>query len=254
MGKHQKIMGILIYSLASFFLLFEMALQVSPSVMTAELMHDFTIDALKLGVMSSFYFYSYSLMQIPVGVLFDRFSSRVVITLAVLICSLGALFFGVTQNVAYASLGRFLMGIGSAFAFVAVLISASRWFSPYYFAFLVGIAQFLAALGALCGEVVLAIFITDFGWRETIISLAILGIFLTLLCLLFFRDHPLKKNEEQSPHRSHFIQSFLEVFRSKQTWWIALYAFSSWGPITVFAALWGVPYLMVKYGISNVKA
>src|SRR3990167_10321140 len=167
-AKNQRIMGIFIYSLAAFFLLYEMALQVSPSVMTAELMHDFTIDALKLGVMASFYFYSYSLMQIPVGVLFDRFSSRIVITLAVLMCSLGALFFGLTQDVAYASLGRFLMGIGSAFAFVAVLISASRWFSPYYFAFLVGIAQFLAALGALCGEVILAIIITDFGWRVTI--------------------------------------------------------------------------------------
>lgn len=65
--------AILIYSVAILFLFYEMGLQVSPSVMTNELMQSFHLDAAGLGVVSGFYFYSYSLMQLPVGLLFDRF-------------------------------------------------------------------------------------------------------------------------------------------------------------------------------------
>jgi MFS family permease len=250
--RQKQILAIFIYALAALFLLYEMALQVSPSVMTRELMHDFHINALILGVMVSFYFYSYTLMQIPVGILFDRFNARVLITLAVLICSLGSFFFGMTEHVIYAGLGRFLMGIGSAFAFVGVLVVAARWFSGKYFAFLVGLAQLLAAVGALMGELPLAAMLGAFTWRVVIMILGGLGILLTLLCFLVIRDSP--QGERHIPQRHHLFQELKEIFKSSQTWWIALYAFCGWGPVAVFAALWGVPYLRVRYDISTTTA
>lgn len=75
MTRDQKILGIFIYTLAALFLLYEMGLQVSPSIMTRNLMYEFKVGAASLGVMASFYFYSYTLMQIPVGLLFDRFNA-----------------------------------------------------------------------------------------------------------------------------------------------------------------------------------
>ena len=93
----------IVYALAAAFLCYEMALQVSPSIMTSQLMRDLHIDAAGLGLMSGFYFYSYTAMQIPVGLLFDRFSAKLLISIAVVICSLGAIFFGMTHTVGLAS-------------------------------------------------------------------------------------------------------------------------------------------------------
>jgi MFS family permease len=245
-----------VYALAAAFLFYEMALQVSPSVMTNDLMRDLHIDAAGLGIMAGVYFYSYTLMQIPAGLLFDRFNSRILITLALLVCVCGALFFGTTTTALLAGTGRFFMGIGSAFAFIGVLVVAANWFPSQYFAFLVGIAQLLAAIGAMGGEVPLAAAVSKFGWRGTITCIAMAGFALTALIWLIVRHKPKTQQIETSilPKQNSVWKSLLQVLGVSQTWWVALYAFCSWAPITAFAALWGIPYLMTVYGISNTYA
>lgn len=252
MHRDHRILGIFIYTLMTLFLLFEMALQVSPSVMTVSLMHDFNIGAATLGVMASFYFYSYTLMQIPVGLLYDRYSARGLITFAAIICTIGSFFFAFTHHVVWAGLGRFMMGIGSAFAFVGVLIVAARWFPRRYFAFLVGIAQFLAAMGALCGELPIAALLNHVIWRVVMVLFGMIGLVMTVLCFMIVRDNPY--NNRHIPKRHHLKQELKEIVRSAQTWWIALYAFCGWGPIAVFAALWGVPYLAVRFQVPTTQA
>ncbi|MCB1107730.1 MAG: MFS transporter [Chlamydiia bacterium] len=252
MDKSMRILGIFIYTLTSLFLVFEMALQVSPSVMTRDLMYDFNIGAATLGIMASFYYYSYTLMQIPVGLLYDRFSARWLITCAAFICTIGAFFFAFTHHVAWAAFSRFLMGIGSAFAFVGVLIVAARWFPPHLFAFLVGIAQFLGAMGALCGELPIAWMLDSIPWRVVLVIFGAVGSLLTVLCFMIVRDNPY--DDRFIPKRHHLKKELKEIIGSGQTWWLALYAFCSWGPVVVFAALWGVPYLRVRFQVPNTYA
>lgn len=252
MNKDKLILGIFIYTLSALFLLYEMALQVSPSIMTHDLMYDFQVGAARLGIMASFYFYSYTLMQIPVGLLFDRFSGRVLITGAVFICSVGALIFAFTHHLTTAAFSRFLMGTGSAFAFVGTLVMAARWFPHKYFAFLVGGAQFLAAMGALGGEFPLAAMLENWRWRIVMILLGMIGIVLTILCFMIIRDNPYQ--ERDVPKHHDLLRELKEILRSKQTWAIGVYAFCGWGPVAVFAALWGVPYLRVRFEIPNTYA
>ena len=252
MARDQRILGIFIYTLAALFLLYEMGLQVSPSIMTRDLMYEFKVGAASLGVMTSFYFYSYTLMQIPVGLLFDRFNARGLITGAVLLCSIGTFFFAFTHQIAWAAFGRFLMGIGSAFAFVGALVMAARWFPTKYFALLVGMAQFLAALGALGGELPLSAMLEHWRWRIVMIFLGSIGIVLTLLCFMIIRDNPYQ--ERHIPKKHDLFRELKEIVKSSQTWWIALYAFCGWGPVAVFAALWGVPYLRVRFQVPTTYA
>lgn len=108
----------LMYLIASLFLFFEMAVQVSPSVMTTQLMHDLQIGVVGLGFMSGCYFYSYTAMQLPSGVLFDRLNPRLVIVVSIITCVLGNVFLGMSTNLLLACFARILMGFGSAFAFV----------------------------------------------------------------------------------------------------------------------------------------
>jgi len=247
--------------LAALFYLYEFVLQVSPSVMTQELMRDFNLDAAGLGAMAAFYYYSYTIMQIPAGMLYDRFGPRLLITVATLVCAAGAVFFAFTQTIALAALGRALMGIGSAFAFIGPLVLLSRWFPPQYFALMAGIVQSMSSVGAIGGQVPLAHMIHSMGWRHAFEILAYVGVVLAVVVWLVVRDRPTKTHDHSGAHADTKRDSVAQVWKNlkaifgkTQTWWLGLYSFTSWAPATGFAALWGVPYLCKLYGITTGEA
>lgn len=254
MSKKEFHRSIFMYLIASLFLIYEMGIQVSPSVMTHDLMRDFNVNAAVLGMMVSAYFYSYTLMQIPAGILYDHFGPRTLLTIAAVLCSLGTLFFAGTETVYAAAFGRFLMGIGSAFAFVGVLVIAARWFDGKYFAFLVGMTQLLSVLGAICGAAPLAKGVDILGWRWMMYVLVVIGLVLAGLAVIFLKDRPDHMHQDFLKPEKHLWRHLKQVVGQTQTWALAVYAFSGWGPVIVFAALWGVPYLMQRYGITNVTA
>ncbi|WP_342219875.1 MFS transporter [Rickettsiella endosymbiont of Miltochrista miniata] len=251
------LLAAIICILASCFYMYEFILQVSPAVMTNQLINDLGLNAITLGTMAAFYYYSYTPMQLPAGFLFDRFGPRRLLTVAVLTCAVGAFLFGATTNIATASAGRFMMGMGSAFSFIGTLVLISRWFPSRYFAFLTGLVELMSCVGAIVGETPLTIAVGHWGWRQTIIILGVIGVILALLIWLVVRDSPevvSKGHKFQPTSKKSILQSFHQVAANSQTWFIALYSFMVWAPITAFAALWGVPFLVVAYGISTKAA
>ncbi len=250
-----KLTAYYIFFLAASFYLYEFILQVAPSVMAEPMMQTFKVSAEGFGVISAFYFYAYAPMQLPAGLLFDRYGPRKLMTGALILCAFGSFFFASTDIMFTAAIGRFLIGIGSAFSFIGVLVLVSRWFPPQYFAILAGVAQLMSSVGAIFGEVPLAALIGQVGWRNASFILAIVGFLLALLFWLFIRDYP-HQTTQSMPKRSFRDEWFrlIEVCSRSYTWLIGAYAFSIWTPIAVFAALWGVPYLQEKYHVGVVLA
>lgn len=243
--------------LASCFYMYEFILQISPGVITRELTQDLGLNAISLGTMVAFYYYAYTPMQLPAGFLFDRFGPRRLLTVAVLACATGALLFATTNNVITASMGRFLMGGGSAFSFIGTLVLVSRWFPARYFAFLTGLVELMSCVGAIIGERPLTVAVAQWGWRHTILGLSVIGLILALLIWLIVRDSPevvSTGKRFQSTSQKTFRQSFKQVARNPQTWFVAFYSFMVWSPITAFATLWGVPFLVAAYGLSTKAA
>lgn len=255
--KKQLLRASIICILAAMFYMYEYTLQVSPAVMTNELMRDLGLNAASLGTMAAFYFYSYTPMQLPAGLLFDRFGPRRLITLAILICTIGAFLFSSANNTAMASLGRLLMGIGSSFSFIGALLLVSRWFPPYYFALLTGLVQLMSSIGAIAGQAPLVVAINHWGWRSTMTSLAIAGGLLALLVWMIVRDSPdivSKGHKYQPTSKKNELKRLIQVSSNQQSWLIALYSFAIWAPITAFAALWGIPFLVINYGLTTETA
>jgi len=255
---HSLLLAAIVCILGAMFYLYEFVLQVSPSVMTTELMRDLNLNAASLGAMAAFYYYAYTPMQLPAGLLYDRFGPRILITAAILICASGALFFGLTNNIALASAGRFFMGIGSAFSFIGALLLVSRWFPAHYFALLAGIVQLMSSAGAISGQVPLAAAVAKWGWRNNIMWISFIGLILAIIVWLVVRDyppnaHPNKKNPGTAVKQNELTR-LRKVCGNKQTWLVALYSFSVWAPIAAFAALWGIPFLVAAYGITTETA
>ncbi len=245
----------LIFFLAASFYLYEFILQVAPSVMAESMMKTFGVTGQGFGFISAFYFYAYAPTQLPAGVLYDRYGPRKLMTFAIILCALGSAFFASTDSMFTACIGRFLIGIGSAFSFIGVLVLLSRWFPPYYFAILAGVAQLMSSVGAMFGEVPLAALIDQVGWRNASFILSAVGFVLAGFFWVFIRDYPHQQNQTVP---NHYLRDewkrLVAVCKHAHTWIIGGYAFAIWTPIAVFAALWGVPYLQEKYQISVVAA
>ena len=248
-------MAYVIFFLAASFYLYEFILQVAPSVMAESMMKTFQVTGEGFGFISAFYFYAYAPAQLPAGVLYDRYGPRKLMTFAIILCALGSAFFASTDSVFTASIGRFLIGIGSAFSFIGVLVLISRWFPPYYFAILAGIAQLMSSVGAMFGEVPLASLIAHVGWRNASFILSAVGFILAGFFWVYIRDYPHQQNQTIPDHylREEW-KRLVAVCKHAHAWIIGGYAFAIWTPIAVFAALWGVPYLQEKFQISVIAA
>lgn len=246
--------AIVMYIIVSIFLFFEMAVQVSPSVMASSLMRDLHIGTFALGLMSGFYFYTYTGMQIPSGILFDRFKPKNLIIISLTVCSLGAITFGLINNYYFGCLARLLMGFGSAFAFISVLVVASDLFPKKYFALLTGITQMLAAVGAMSGQLPISFVVHAIGWHLTMILLGIFGLLLAAAVWMLLNYQKSIKELSKINWLSDIKSDLKTILGQSQTWFIALYACLLWAPMSGFASLWGVPFLVHFNNISTNEA
>lgn len=254
----QRVLPLLIITLAALFYVYEFTLRVMPSAMKEDLMSEFGIAASGFGIMGSLFYWGYAPLQIPAGLLFDRFSTRYLLSIAVFLCGFGAVLFGVAHHFALAGLGRLMIGATSAFAFIGALVLAARWFEAKYFALITGSVQLLGSFGAIVGVGPITHILKHYSWRTTQIGVGLLGISLSILLWLVVRDRP-KKPINKVEHNLITtelteLQRLKIVLSNPQTWWVGLYAFSSWAPMAIFPAWWGTTYLMHYYQISTSSA
>jgi MFS family permease len=248
----------IIWLVAAIFYSYEFFLRISPTVITEELTRDFNASKEAVGFVSGMYYYAYAIMQIPVGLLLDRFGPRRLLTAAAAIVSLGCLLFAITDQLWVAGVGRALMGIGSAFAFVGCLKLSAAWFPASQFAMVVGLTNTLGVMGAIFGEEPLAYVIDMAGWRHVMLVAMLTGIGLTILNYVVIRDYPyyqrIAKHPPKLPKPSALWQHLKNIIQSKQTWLVAIYGGLLVAPISGFSELWCVPFLMKAYGLTKAHA
>lgn len=245
----------MICGLGALYYMYEYFLRIAPSLMEHSLRDHFNLSATGFGLLSASYYYAYVPMQVPVGVMMDRFGPRRLLTIACLICVVGTFIFTSTDRFAIAFMGRFLVGFGSAFAFVGVLKLATIWLPENKLGMVSGMAAALGTIGAMIGDNFLGKLVVNSGWQPTLNWTAVAGIGLAAVLWLGIRDH--KASEEQSGSISSFRQSLVDLFiiaRNKQIWINGFYGCLVYLPTTVFAELWGIPYLKHAHGLTQEAA
>lgn len=243
----------IVWTVAAGFFFYKYLVQVSPSVMTQDLMRTFQVNGAGLGNLSAFYFYAYLCMQIPVGLMLDKYSPRLLTTAAIMICSISTLLFSQTTELGWACFTRALMGTGAAFAAVSCFKLTALWFAPKRFALVSGLFMTAAMLGAVGGQMPLSLLVQAAGWREALEITGIIGIILGIIYFLVIRDKPLhtSKRPLNQPRAFH---SLGHILKSKQAWMLSLYSGLAFAPVSVFGGLWGVPFLQTAHGLSATQA
>ncbi len=252
----KKLFPWLVWGLAASYFFSDYFARVSPSVMTTQLMHAFHIGALGIGSLSAYFYAPYLAMQIPVGLLVDRFSVRALLTVMALLTALGCIVFATAHALVLAELGRFLLGFSASFAFVGSLKLASCWFPSNKLGLLAGLTQAAGMFGAAVGDAPVAYLVRHIGWRETMFLMAIVFIILSVCILIIVRDRPTRSSITNTSKREQLSirYSLLKVLSNTQTWMNALYAGLVYAPTAAFAELWGVSYLQFGRGLSHGNA
>ncbi|NBT85961.1 MAG: MFS transporter [Alphaproteobacteria bacterium] len=244
----------LVWGIAGIFYLYEMVLRVSPSVMTHELIQDFQVNAMALGVLTSFYYYAYVILQIPCGLFVDKLGPRKIITFSAFLCVLGTFLFAESQSLAIAQIGRFLIGAGSACAFISCLKITGVWFKPAQFAVIAGLTNMMGTLGATFGGRPMAMMVNSMGWRQAVFTTALAGIPVILISWLGIKDKPanVNKKKQDKVSKSLSIKASLKIIvQNKQIWLAGIVGGFMYLPISAFTELWAVPFLMTSYNVSN---
>lgn len=235
--------------------------RVAPAVITDELSGEFALTAAALGNLSAFYYYSYVVVQIPTGLLADRWGPRKVLTAGAGVMALGTLLFATAGSVVVANAGRLLIGAAGGVAFVSMLKLASHWMPARQFAFASGLALFVGTLGATMAGAPLRVAVDFFGWRPVMAASAVVTAFVAVAIWEFVRDDPVDRGfasyfpkVEREDTVASAASRLREVFHYRNAWLSFAIPGALSGIVLSFAGLWGVPFLVSQHGFTPREA
>ena len=243
----------IVITFSSLFLFYKYILQVSPSVITHELMRRFHLDGVGMGNLAATFFYSYLIAQLFVGPLLDKLGSRFLTAFAIFLCATGAMWFAHANTFFQAAFARSIIGVGAAFATVSYLKVAAVWFEPKKYALVSGLLATAAMIGSMCGQFPFALLVIHFGWQASLYGTGLFGIMLAALFYFIVRVNPSSYFSEKEMTPLHF-SDVISVVKSKINWYLMFYSGLAFSPLAVFGGLWGDSFLQTAYHVSKPDA
>lgn len=238
--------------------------RMAPGVVSAELMASFQTSATALGSLAAMYYYIYTLMQIPAGVLADTLGNRASVTVGNLIAGVGSIVFATAETIELASLGRFMVGLGVSVIFVGLMKNNTVWFRDKIYGLVSGATILMGNLGSVLAAKPLSALLNIWSWRDIFIAMGLVSLALAVLTLLFVRNRPedagfpsIREMDGMTAHaerHQHWVRDLVNVIKNITVWpgfWIN---FGMAGGLFAFAGLWGIPLLRDSFEMSRDQA
>ena len=195
------------------------------------------------------------LMQLPMGLLLDRFGPKKVIASSLFMCVTGTFLLAYSGHYYLACGSRFLTGLGTAAAVIGCLKLVSIWFDKRHFASLTGLMMTVGMLGAVSGDALVQYMLSFYHWQHLLLLCACFGAVLFVLITVFVRDHEdLLKGPDDHERGAHFSDALKTVLSKKQSWYLSLYSGLMFAPVSAFSGSWGVMFLHQAYNFSSFQS
>lgn len=221
--------------------------RVSPQSVSLNFMADFKTDAAGVAMLASSYFWGYTLMQIPAGLLVDRYGVKRVVLFSMVASSLGSAAFALAPNLLDVFAARLVVACGDALVFTALLKLVAQSFSDERFGVMSGISQVSGYVGGVIATTPLAAAVTGFGWRACFLFIACVG-----LVNLVFAKFALKPDPPSQSNKT--LRSVLAAARQSLSyvanWGCAMTFASHFAVVTTLSGVWGIPMVAHFFGIS----
>lgn len=246
---------ILIYLIAFFH-------RLSIGVITGDLNDSFGMNAFQIANLGAMYFYAYTIMQIPTGILVDRLGSRFIAVSGTVLAGIGSIMFSFSSNIPMAYASRLLVGIGVSVVFLAILKITANWFPAKDFATMSGITSLMGSIGGIIAQAPLILIVSLISWRGSFFVIGIATLVLAVLAAAFVRNSPAdmglpevnpqpQTREEES---GNVFCQLAEIIKNPRVWCPAAVLGGVNGGFFLFSGTFGVSYIMYAYGLDKIAA
>lgn len=234
--------------------------RVTIAMMADQLMEDLSLGPAQLGLLAAVYFYPYAFMQLPVGIMSDRFGPRRLVSLMLLLAALSTIAFSMARSFPAMLITRIAVGLSVSCVFVPAMKFIAIFFPASMFSTLASLFFFAGMVGLFAASLPLALLIESVGWRNGFLFMGIATALLALAGWLFIAELPEK--EASRPKGVHSAEapapglweSMKIVFRESGIWPIAIRNHLNYGAMMNFQSLWAGPYLITMMGVNRVEA
>ena len=238
--------------------------RMAPAVVSADLMRDFGTSGAALGSLAAMYFYIYTAMQIPSGVLADTLGARTTVAIGNFVAGAGSICFGLADGFWAASCGRALVGLGVSVVFVGLFKSNSVWFSERNYGMVSGLTLLLGNVGAMASAGPLAALLGVYSWRSIFISLGLVTLLLAAVTAFLVRNSPedlgfpsvreMEGKERLQGRNRHWLADLKDVGATRAAWPALWVNMGMVGGMLAFVGLWAIPYLRDTQGLDRSAA
>lgn len=232
----------------------------APGLITDQLMRDFNVTAATIGLLTSIQFFVYTSLQVPMGILADRYGPNAFLILGATLTGLGTIIYSLSTHELMLFFSRILTGIGDATIWVNMVLILAQWFHRKEFVRLIGLAGMTGSLGFLLATVPFSTWIDLLGWRMAfctaglLLSLCGLGLYFVLVKkpkTRFINEQVFVTDEEQRDKTSVLLR---RIFSNPQAWALFFCHFGVVGGYVGFISSWAVPYGMNLYEMTRSDA
>ncbi|CAO5677512.1 MAG: hypothetical protein HEEMFOPI_01302 [Holosporales bacterium] len=238
--------------LLTLFYAFQYFLRVAPSVMANDLRCDFNLTAEQFALFPAIYLYAYGLLQIPIGYFLDIVGAKKTILGSIFVCLIGAALFYSTQNIYVAYFSRFLIGAGSAAAFITPLKIIGDLFPNGQKGLFMGLTLAVGTAGPLLAGKPLSQLIQAYGWRGAGLLTCLGGVVIfVLIALLIPKKEKMEFYTKKPESLDDIFNAFKKVIKNKQVLLYAIIAFGLYAPLSALSDTWGISFIMEKYNYTR---
>lgn len=222
-------------------------------VVAPDIMRELGASAASLAALTSAMFIASAFSQIPGGILLDRFGTRVMLPIMLVLSGIGAGLFGAAQSVGQLVFARAFMGVGGAVLVMAGIVACARWFDARHFSTIAGGIMATSQLGNLTSTVPMALIASWFGWRGAYAAVVIFTLVLAVIVYACIRDAPPGHDFHARPRESlrQSATGVVEVLRIPGIWRLLVMAWFAWGATSCIVGLWAGPYLSDVHGLDT---
>jgi len=220
------------------------------AIIAPNLLHDLNLTQADLGLLTAGYFVGFGIMQLPLGVMLDRYGVRRVQSVLLLFAVVGALIFAYASSFTMLWIGRALIGIGGSGSLMAAYKVFAERFPPALMPRLSAWVLMAGSTGALIATVPAAAALPVIGWRGLFVVFAVL-VAIAALLIHYFAPSPLPAHEdEEKPSVLAQFAGFKIVFGNRVFWLIAPIAMMTSGAFMAVQGLWAGPWLSEVGGLD----
>ncbi len=253
-----RMVSIILFSITILYVCLSCFYQVSPTSTVGYFHTAMGLSTKSVAYISALYFISYALMQIPNGILIDRFGIPYVLPIGIFITLIGSILYWLTPTPEVFAISRIIIGLGASVAYISAIYIGITLFPITLLPMLIGLAEAFSTLGYILATNTYQDSIDRFGWNTTSINLIIINIILLILVIILVKMQygNSSNSDEEHSHKniSNTLLVGLRLFKNRTFTAIIIYTFFTWMQIMAFAGYWGKQYFQTMHEYSEAKS